>query len=440
MSKILFVVTAFAPKNVIGSIRPSKMAKYLIQNGHEVTVVMPPVPENEPKDPLLEGGEMDQVERVLVSYGAAYGKIRKRYKDSKAASPATQTPQGKGLKLFLRFAYTTFMDVLWARRAKQAVRQRFAPGTFDAVLSSYPNIATHWVAGNARKKGVAKRWVADFRDPMVYEWQPGFQRALNRFLQRRVEKKADAVTVVAGDIMQKFPLAQSQGKLHWISNGFDPTDLAGLNTRPAAEGTFPGNKGQLIFAYAGGLYGGKRDLRVLFSALDALIQKGVLRKEDLVFRFAGSDLEILKGFARPHGLEDIIAPLGRVDRQTALSMQQSADILVICSHNTRQDQGILTGKAFETLMLSRPVLTLINGDLAGSELGRMMDTVGAGLLYEEADHETDYPALLAWLEARFVEKRGTGQVKSTLVEDKKQQYSYERITLEMYQLMKGERA
>lgn len=439
MSKILFVVTAFAPKNIIGSIRPSKIAKYLIRQGHQVTVLMPPVPENEPQDPLLKGGEMDQVERILVSYGSAYGEIRQRYRESKVAAPASQAPQGKGLKPFLRFAYTTFSDVLWANRAKSVLKKRFEKDEFDAVISSYPNVATHWVAACVRKKGQAKRWVADFRDPMFYDYQPGFQRFVNRFLQRRVEKKADSVTVVAGDLMQKFPIADKRGILHLVSNGFDPSDLSALDDKPETSVSFAGRPKQLIFAYAGGLYGGKRDLSALFSALSALIQEGVFKKEDLVFRFAGSDLEILKGFARPFGLEDLIVSLGRVDRQTALLMQQSSDILVICSHNTKQDQGVLTGKAFETLILSPPVLTIVNGDLNGSELGRMMENVNAGFVYEEADHDTDFTAMCGWLHERWLEKQASGYVKSTLIEEKKQQYSYERIAEEMLRIAGGEK-
>ncbi len=430
MSKILFVVTAFAPKNVIGSIRPSKLAKYFIRAGHEVAVVMPPVPADEPHDPLLTGGEMDKVKRLEVSYGSAYGKIKKRYKENKAAAPAAHA-SGKGFKHFLRFAYTTYADLLWAKKAKEAIKAQLTKGSFDVVISSYPNIATHWVAAFARKNGIAKKWVADFRDPMVYDWQPGIQQKINRFLQRRVEKRADEVIVVANDIKQKFEVAQSRGVLHWLSNGFDPDDMAGLSVEQASASRFEGEKRQLILAYAGGLYGGKRDLRVLFSALAENIKQGVFTKEDLVFRFAGSDLDILLGFARPYGLEGIIKGLGRVDRQTALLMQQDSDILVICSHNTKQDQGILTGKAFETLMLSRPVLTLINGDLKGSELGRMMDTVNAGFVYEEADHADDFPALCAWLKERFGEKRLSGQINSTLLEDKKQQYSYEAISRQL---------
>lgn len=439
MSKILFVCTAFAPKNVIGSIRPSKIAKYLIRQGHEVTVVMPPVPENEPKDPLLTGGEMDRVSRILVSYGSAYSKIRQRYKEGKAAAPVSHTPQGKGLKLFLRFVYTTFMDLLWARRAKSALKNRGRGDSFDAVISSYPNIATHWVAAYARKTGIAKRWVADFRDPMVYEWQPGFQRRLNRFLQTRVERKADAVTVVAEDIKQKFPISSGMDKLFVVSNGYDPDDLGGLEVKPQYTFDFAGSGEQLIFAYAGGLYGGKRDLSVLFKALSTLIEQGDCTREDFVFRFAGNDLEILKSFARPYGLEGVIAGLGRVDRQTALLMQQSADILVICSHNTKQDQGILTGKAFETLMLSRPVLTLINGDLAGSELGRMMDRVQAGFVYEEATHERDFALLVEWLKTMLKTKKDAGFVESKLLEDKKQQYSYTFIADAMLAIARGEK-
>jgi len=44
MGSFLFVCTAFAPKNVIGSVRPTKIAKYLVRAGHDVTVVMPELP------------------------------------------------------------------------------------------------------------------------------------------------------------------------------------------------------------------------------------------------------------------------------------------------------------------------------------------------------------------------------------------------------------
>ena len=37
--RILIISYYFAPQNVIGAVRPTKLAKYLTRMGHEVTVI-----------------------------------------------------------------------------------------------------------------------------------------------------------------------------------------------------------------------------------------------------------------------------------------------------------------------------------------------------------------------------------------------------------------
>lgn len=425
MSRILFICSAFAPRNIIGAVRPSKLAKYMVRMGHEVTVVSPEVPEGEPKDTLLESPELLRVRRITIPYSGAYHKVRGAYR--KSAGGSSSSGGSTGFKQFARFAFTLLNDLLWTRRVKAALRGLKDKGPFDAVISSYPNVGAHLAAAWARKRGLARRWVADFRDPMVYDWQNAPQRRANAFLQRRFERGSDAVTTVSKDLMPKFQDAARAGKLHWLPNGFDLDDLV-TSVKTISVFTFSEEPQKLILAYAGGLYGGLRDFSSLFQALQELRSDGVA---DALFYYAGRDEAVLRNSAQKHGIEGIIRSFGVLERRDALMMQQKADAVVICSLNTKRDKGIMTGKVFDCLLLGRPLVAVINGDAPGSELGQLLRDVGAGVVYEEAAHEVDFLALKAFLARLSHEKRTGGRVSFQMDENKKAQYTYEKIATRM---------
>jgi len=439
MSNFLFICTAFAPKNVIGSVRPTKIAKYLVREGHEITVVMPELPPDEPRDDLLMSEEMARVRFLSVPYGGAYHRIRGRYRQGAGREAGAGSSGGASpLRQLARFFYGLYSEAAWARRAKKLLAQNKPDAPFDAVFSTYPNVGTHWVAAHVRRRGQARRWVADFRDPMVYDWQNGLQRRLNRRLQSAVERRCDAAVIVSRDAMEKFSFSGKAGKLRWIPNGFDPEDLAGLADAGIEPAPHPGMERRLVLSYAGGLYGGKRDLTALFSALRGLMDEGLLPRDSLLFQYAGGDEGVLRGFAEAAGLGDSLSCLGRVPRAKALKMQRESDAVVVCSHNSRQDRGIMTGKAYEALMLGRPVITLVNGDLAGSELGYMMKDVNAGAVYEEAERAAGVEALRAFLLRLYRQKTGQGRTAQEMDEEKKSEYAYDRIARKMLSLMTGE--
>jgi hypothetical protein len=432
--KVLFIVSAFAPRNVIGAVRPSKLAKYLVRLGHEVTVVSPDVPEGEPRDTLLESEELKQARRVVVPYASSWHRLRGAYKKG-GAGAATASGGASGVKQFARFLASLLNDALWTRRVKEALRGLGSGTPFDAVISSYPNAGPHFAAAWAKRKGLARRWVADFRDPMVYDWQNAPQRLLSRLMQRHFERGADVVTVVARGAMEKFSVSQQRGTLRWIPNGFDPDDLRGMDAGADAPAEEPG---RLVLAYAGGLYGGKRDLRPLFRALRELTDEGRLGEQGPLFLYAGRDEGVLRGFARECGLEGHVRAVGVLERKAALSLQRGADAVVVCSHNSRQDKGVMTGKVYECLMLGRPVITLVNGDAPGSELGRMLTDIRAGAVYGEARHAEDFPGLKDFLAGLWRGKTSGQGGAWQMDEEKKAEYAYGRITARMAALMGGE--
>lgn len=423
MYRILFICTAFAPKNVIGSIRPSKIAKYLVRQGHEVTVYMPEGIPGEPQDSLLLGPEIEKIQRIEVPYSQAYRKIHSVAQQSRSTKSSSNV---SGLRGFARFAYLLLNEYNWSRRTIASIKKNLPAQPYDIVLSTYPNIGTHWVASAVRRKGWAKTWIADFRDPMVYDFQDSLQKVVNKRLQTSIEKKSDVVLTVSRGVMEKLPVAASLGKLHWLPNGFDPEDMPNV----LAEGTmdFPGGKNQLVLSYAGSLYGGQRNLNVVFESLKSLMDQGLMQRDELLVLYAGKEEDILRAQAQPYGLEDCIHGLGRVERKVSIQMQQYSDAPMICSFNTRSNMGIMTGKVYEVLMIGKPVIAIINGNLPGSELGKMLRELNAGVVYEEGNHEQDFKALREYLLTLYTDKKNTGKTEQKMDEDKKSAYGHDRLT------------
>jgi glycosyltransferase involved in cell wall biosynthesis len=88
--------------------------------------------------------------------------------------------------------------------------------------------------------------------------------------------------------------------------------------------------------------------------------------------------------AKKYGLEDRIIDHGLVSRDKALQLVNSSDIGLVASWNTRNDQGVITGKVYELFLLKKTILCFISGDIANSELRNMIKSANAGYVYEEA--------------------------------------------------------
>lgn len=440
---LLMIVTAFAPENEIGSIRTTKLAKYLVRDGHQVTVITKSLEPGVLLDPLLESPEINAIRRFNAPYSPFFRRFllsgRNSAVKANQGSQFVKNSRKARISQSLVFLYTIIKNLDWYLSTRKVIRKELKGEGFDIVLSSYPSLGSLWAAGYARRKGKAKRWAADFRDPIVYEWQSRFQQAVNRRIQNSAERRADLVTVVTKGAMPKFAISGERGKLRWLPNGFDPDDMKELLADSLPESREFAGEGRLTLSYAGGLYGGKRDLSVLFKALKELVDEGAMRKEDLVFLYAGSDAPVLMEAARPFGLEDVISSQGRVNRQKALSMQKASDVVVICTHNSASDQGVIPGKLYEGFLLEKSTLGIVNGDLPGSELKAMVEAVRAGFVYEQASHDTDFPALKAFLLSAGCEKKAAGQVRSGMDGEQKALFQYDQIASRLLSMLGGGR-
>lgn len=421
--RILLISYFFAPQNTIGAVRPTKLAKYLSRMGHDVTVICGPGLDGN-EDPALKR-DLEQLNNVHVV--EEWNPIRQRrlHKQSAAAAaPAaagSAAPKRTGLKHRMVDALYLYLN-LWTdrsfqRRAMKKIRELHQ--TYDVVLSSYWPWSVHMLARKVKKTGLAKCWIADFRDDVTvpFRWlNPWMKRYL-----RMIERDADVCEGVSQGIMDKMGIGEN---CRILCNGFDADDCA--NVQEVSR-----DPSVLMLAYCGQLSLGRKDVGVrdvsaVMQALGELVEEGVIRREEISLTYAGNDGSIFRQQAAAGGLEDCVQDLGRIKREEAIRLQMKADAILVATWNVTGITGLLSGKLFEALMMNKPVLCSVRGDLPNSAMGEVVRDTAAGYCYEEASGE-DLSGMKEYLRRMIGLWREGRALGESIDRERLAFYSYEAI-------------
>lgn len=443
MMNLLMIYTCFAPENAIGSIRTTKLAKYLVRNGFNITLISPEIHEGMMLDDGLDCPELALIRRLYVPYGSWFRKGLLRRRNAEKVSSrgkAIDTSRSDGrmresfryrLKMKIRnvssYPYTLLKNLSWFGQVKKVLNDM--EGSFDIAMSSYPSISSHWSCGYARKIGLAKRWVADFRDPIIYEDSGWMKKIANTRILHKICHDADVITIISKAMADSFPPDRNRVKLHYLPNGFDPED--GLSLAGGDVKKFGSIRGPLTLVYTGGLYAGKRNLAPLFRAVSELVHEGSISENDFRFIYAGDEFSVLQKQATVYDCGWMLEDRGYINHQEAMRLQRDGDISVACTLNTTKDRGIITGKIYEYFQNARQVLAIVNGDKSGSELGSMIKETGSGFCFEEAAPDNEFERLKAYLLLMYEQKNNSGSVPDQRISGMLERFKYPSIAAEL---------
>ena len=425
---VLILMEDFAPVNNCGTIPNTKLVKYLARLNLDITLMISELTGTMDVDEKLVPKELNQIRVIRIPYGSLFKRTlgSARAKASKSGTllkmKAEKRPLREWLVSAVKTVYLNIRSFDYMHNGKKVIRKYLMQSEFDIVYSTYPSKQPHKLAQYVMKNKLGKKWVADFRDPMAYDSfdSKGFNKAMRK--QHRIERKADHITVVSNGALSKFLFSDiSTNKLTVIPNGYDPEDVV---THPVEDVI---NKDKLRIFYAGTLYAGKRGLDAVFRAVSELSGEKLLDLNNLSLEYAGKEWPVFRKFAAKYGLESICSDYGFIPRSRVMEILSQIDCSMVCSNNTIKDRGVVTGKVFELLVVGKPIITIIAGDLAGSELANIIHDCNAGIVYEEANDSEDFKSLKDWLLSVYREKMNTGRVESHLIPEKRAVYSYDRI-------------
>jgi len=420
--RILMISYYFAPQNLIGAVRPTKLAKYLARMGHEVTVICGAGRDGQ-LDPTLQRdlGELTDVHTLEEWNPLRAWKKRKGAAPSSAGKTAAEPVREKGLAFRLvdgaYIALRWLADRSFARLGCRELRR--LSGTYDVVFSTYAPFSVHEIACRAKRMGLARRWIADFRDEvgMPFAFQEGRKRRYLRMLRR----EADVLCAVSDGFLDMMGFSET-GRV--LSNGFDREDIARVEAMACEN--------RLRVVYCGQLCDsrrelGRRDITPMFRALAALVREGALAREELCLVYAGREGALFAQYAASCGLEDCVEDHGPVSREASIALQKGADILLMASHHTAAQRGILTGKLFEYMMMDKPIVCCMAGDLPGSGVRAVLEQTGMGFCCEAANAQTDEARLLAYVRGLVAAYHAKEPLLREKRDDAVEAYAYPRL-------------
>jgi glycosyltransferase involved in cell wall biosynthesis/SAM-dependent methyltransferase len=369
--KLLIVSYFFPPMNSAGVYRIAGFGRHLPEQGWEPIVLTVSRPErHERVDPELEavGCRVLRVPHLMLK---RYRQRRPKPEPERAERDPSRrflkTIRSRLSELFRERIYCKQgQKVGWLIPAAWAALRRVKAEKIPVLLTSSPPHFIH-LAGLLVKTLSRVRWIADFRDPWMdipfYRSLPGWQRAVNRWLERMVLNAADAVIANTDGnrklLVQRYP--DLADRITVIPNGYDiePESAPAVSSRP---------DGPVVMAYTGEIYWGMAD--GFLEALKGLKRRDPELSKRLRIRVGGLVDERYLTRISEYGLSDLFEYRGFVSFHESLEMSRRADLLLYLVPPHRPEW--VPSKLYTYLALGRPIFGVVpEGD--ASEIIRRAD-------------------------------------------------------------------
>lgn len=440
--KILIITYYYKHKNAMASVRAVKLAKYFAKSGHHVTVLTSNQIDTWTKHyskPIPDGSITEiyapQISRwdVIQKYLAKrkkQGQARLEKAKMNSADNTVARPRVPSLKArvhswlaWLFYFQVAKQEDICMYKGLKAEYKRHDFEQFDTVIATYPTYGAFMMGMWLKRHKKCKQLIADFRDPL---YNLGFrdrktEANYDKKCLDKIMKSADQVVCVSKGIADGIQQECSiQKPIAIITNGYDKDDVE-LN-----DIQVPFKKAKVNFVYTGTLYHGKRCVDMLAKVLQELIDEKKISKEEFSFEYAGPDYQELLSQLKAYDMEETANDHGFVSRETSIAMQKQASALLLLTWNETSYQGVVPGKLFEYMSIGKPIIALVTGDVAQSEVAKLVRETNAGCACE-MPVETDMNNL-----KEFVTNLFDGEV---CLDGKTEEYDYQNISCKYVEIM-----
>lgn len=384
MKKVLIVCDYFFPSTLVGAVRPSKIAKYLKADNYSVDVFTR-YPTDDSTDEFCDG--FYSFDKKKKSNEAGSGSISKISKIKKFASNHFSRLYHKMFKIKSALEQSKSDKGMLEAFKKFVSEKTFQ---YDVIFTTFGPLGSILCGMYYKKTFPDVRWICDFRDPAVVSQRGYIENLYMRHMQNRACNLADKIVAVSNGYIERICGDKYKEKRYMIPNGYDTDDLA-------YEPKDSERSGCLQFVYAGYLYRNMRDITPIFKAINELLHEGKVERNKIRFNYAGNDCANLVIQAKRFEVEDIIVDYGVLPRKDCLKLQFSSDLLVLSTWNTKKENGVFPAKLLEYMLIGKPIVTTIAGDVPDSEIAQVVREGNFGVVYEETNAESDYCALKEYI-------------------------------------------
>jgi len=447
LRKILIICTAFSPENAIGSVRLTKLVKYLTRLGWNITVISPELDNNVKVDNTLIIKELNDIKHIKIPYSDLFYNVLMRKRNNLISSTSASDliiNNKKNLKSSIKALlyknihsiYNSIRNKDWRKQVINHLKKDTDLRDFDFVYSSYPSISAHLIAEYALEKDIAKKWVAEFRDFMAYKELDSNNEYNKKIVkQKHICQTADIIVGVSESLTEVLrgmskDLLDRPKPTYCIPNGYDYDDYQDIKINFSKDHK---KNDKLCFTYTGSLYGGKRNIEALFKAISELVKNNEIDINHVQFNYAGKEFTNLQKQAAKFNLCMILKDYGYIQRSQSLMLQKQADFVVVATWNTKEERGVNTGKLFESFLIKRPIIAIVTGNASNSEIAQIITSTNTGITYEEANSDVDYKKLTKYIKNQYNRKISGLEVEYDPKDVVVEKYNYLNLTKELEQ-------
>ncbi len=367
MKKVLLITYYWPPAGGGGVQRIAKFAKYLPAFGWQPVVL------------TVEGGNFPDADSSLTKDVAAaehvfrvhslephsiYRRLRGLGSNSSHKTDPALSGHSFIAELIRLNLFIPDSRIGWRAPAVRKALEIVSDLQPSMILSSAPPYTAHLIALTLKNK-CRIPWVADFRDPWVenftYNTVPRLPpvKMINKRMEARVIKNADRIVSVGEQLdsllRSKAPHSDTD-KFAVINNGFDPEDIPSIQRERSPYFTI---------GYYGTMYP-QGFPHVLFEAFSDLRTEKPDIIKNMKVRLTGKiDAGLYKRF------QEVVPSSGLthtpyIPHMEMLQEAHKEQLLLLIINKVPHDKLIITGKLFDYLPTSNPVLAIgpENGDAA----------------------------------------------------------------------------
>lgn len=362
MKKVLIITYYWPPSGGAGVQRWVKFVKYLRDFDWEPIIY---IPEN-PHYPVLDNSfEKDIPENITVlKYPVwepydLYKKFMGMKKEEKVQHGFIQEKKQSAFKQNISNWIRSNIFIPDARKFWIKPSVKFLTKYFqthqkpDVIISSGPPHSTHLVAMGL-KKNLKIPWVADFRDPWtgidfysqlkLTKWAD----KKHHRLERKVLQNADKVISVGWHLAKELKSLGAKS-VEVITNGYDESDFLNIESKPGNE--------KFTLSHIGSL-NKDRNPQILWDALREMIDDNKEFGKKLEIKLVGKVDQFVLESIKKHNLINNFVKIDYIPHTELRNIFINSQILLLLLNNTPNIEGIITGKIFEYLASTRPILCI----------------------------------------------------------------------------------
>ena len=228
------------------------------------------------------------------------------------------------------------------KEAKNIIETGWRPDIIFASATPYTSLM---VAKKISKKFNVP-WIGELRDLWSDNYY-GYGWWIDKVMEKYTLNSASALVTVSEPLNEVLQKKYPKIPVNTITNAYDKDDfLYSPNNKNTSN--------KLKIVYTGAVYSGKRDPTPLLEAIsnDKKIRKSI------IVDFYGNDLGYIDFLVNKYNLHDCINTHDPVSRSDALIYQSKSDALLLLTWNNPLEKGMLTGKLFEYIGSSKPILSI----------------------------------------------------------------------------------